>query len=90
MATVLGGVAPARGAANIVGYLFGWHPDGLAGDFWLIFNFLGVTMSQKSFAIQIASLVTKALTPDSTSSSRILLCAFCSDRLGEWSRQSPT
>jgi hypothetical protein len=57
MATVLGGVAPARGAANIAGQLFGWHPYGLAGDFWLIFTFLGVTMSQKSSAIQIASLV---------------------------------
>jgi hypothetical protein len=42
----------------------------LAGDFWLIFTFLGVTMSQKSSAIQIASLVAKVLTPDTSACRR--------------------
>ena len=55
-------MAPARGAANIADRLFGWHPDGLVGDFWLIFTFLGVTMNQKSSVTQFASLVSQVPT----------------------------
>jgi hypothetical protein len=54
---VLSGMVLARGAANIAHQLFGWHPRGRGGGFWLIFTLLGVTMSQKSSVIRIASLV---------------------------------
>ena len=54
---VLGGMVLACGAANVADQLFGWHRVGRAEDFWLIFTLRGVTMSQKSSVIQIASLV---------------------------------
>ena len=54
---VLGRMVLARGAAiSRTSFSAGTRVGG-AEDFWLIFTLLGVTISQKSSVIQIASLV---------------------------------
>jgi hypothetical protein len=48
----------ARFSADSADHLFGWHSGGEGTDnFWLIFTFLGVEMSQKFSVPEIASLV---------------------------------
>ena len=54
---VLGGMVLARGAAISRTSFWAGTRVGGAEDFWLIFTLRGVTMSQKSSVIQIASLV---------------------------------